>query len=239
MDIHVSLTAQDARRLLALLLVLEIGLVGVYGVDALVGPIRGIHSLSDLDRETAIPTWFSSVQLFFIGTLFVLMSRQRDVSPPRSRLFLLLVAAGFIWLSLDEAVAVHEKLTGLLKDIAWIPRFKGDHGIWILLYLPAGLILLFACRREIVGLWRQYRRETLIFGLGAGLTLTGAVGVEIASYLFARGEAAALPYRLEVALEEFLEMCGASIILYATLLLSLRRSQAAPLEVSSDPPLVS
>jgi hypothetical protein len=57
----------------------------------------------------------------------------------------------------------------------------------------------------------------LIFLGGFATIVAGAVGGEIIWLLFLVEEQGSALYHLEVAAEEFLEMVGASIILYATI----------------------
>jgi len=56
-----------------------------------------IKQLFDLDGESSIPAWFSSVQFFLIGLVLLLKSRQPDPDHPPSAIFLRLVNAGFIF----------------------------------------------------------------------------------------------------------------------------------------------
>ena len=50
--------------------------------------------------------------------------------------------------------------------------------------------------------------------------MLGGVGLEIISYQFLREDETSLFYIVEVAFEEFLEMLGASLILYGAILFS-------------------
>ena len=61
-----------------------------------------------------------------------------------------------------------------------------------------------------------------MMALGFATFLVGVVGMEIISFQFLRG--ADIPtylYRIEVAIEEFLEMVGITIVLYGAAQLSL------------------
>ncbi len=217
-----TFTAKDAHRLLFGLILFELLLVAIYVGDSLLGsPISVIH-MFDLDREATIPAWFSSVQLFLIGIIFLLVARQVGRSHHPSQLFLVIVGSGFIFLSADEAAAIHEKITLVLKDVPWVPRFKGEHGIWIPIYFVICLVLLLMTYPELKAMWTRFRRETLIMAAGLTVFLLGVVGLEIASYEFLREDMSSMLYRAAVALEELLEMSGASLVLYGAVLLALR-----------------
>lgn len=222
MGLHINFTIHDARKLLFGLILFEICLVLIFSVHVLLGsPSRTIHKLFDLHGELNIPAWFSSVQLSMIGILFLLMSRRHESFHRPSRLFLSIVGAGFIFLSADEMVAIHENLSKALREVEWIPRFARNHGIWIPIYLTFGLIVLIAMYRDLWALWSRFRRESLILLGGISVFLLGGVGLEIISYEFFSGGPKSMLYQGEVALEEFLEMSGGSIILYGAILLAL------------------
>lgn len=212
MDVATRINGQDIRRLFVWLLAFECLLVVAFLVEYAVGsPAWLITRLLDLDREDSIATWFSSLQLAAVGVLFlILAAKQRQDGVPRW--FLGLGGLGFLFLSADEALMLHESITGALVKVDWVPRFSGDHGIWIFFYLGLGAALLLLMLRPLLTLWRRHRHPFALMAAGAGIFLLGAVGLEIIGYEFLAG-GPPLFYRFEVAAEEFLEMLGATAIL--------------------------
>ena len=197
------------------LLLFETGMVLVYLLDVFAGMPRPIHILFDLDAEMTIPSWFSSIQLFLIGLLLLLSRFWPNKPRADTPLFFLLTGSGFVFLAVDEAVELHEAVTDMLKHVAWIPRFQGNHGIWIPVYLIIMVFLAFLFRHAIVALVRAYPRRIRIVFAGLAVFFIGAVGMEIIGYQYLRSLGYhSIWYRLEIALEEFLEMAGASIVLY-------------------------
>lgn len=228
MRFYCDFAVRDANKLLAGLVLFELCLVSIFAVHKLLGsPIEIISSSFNPASEGNIPAWFSSVQLFLIGLPFLLKSWQLDPDYLPSPRFLRMVAVGFVFLSADEAASIHEGLTRLLKPVEWVPRFKGDHGIWVFIYLPIGLILFLATFRQLAALWHRYRHATFMMAIGMGIFLLGAVGLEIIGYQFLRSGWTPVLYKASVVLEEFLEMSGASIILYGAILLLLPESGVA------------
>lgn len=82
-----------------------------------------------------------------------------------------------------------------------------------ILFLFAG----FYFRSPLWRIWQQFTRESLIILGGFAAIVAGAVGFEIIYYLFLRSDSMTNLHHLEIAIEEFLEMAGSSIILYASL----------------------
>ena len=178
MRLYCDITVRDANILLIGLILFELCLVLIFAVDTALGsPRLSIQQLFDLDGEGNIPAWFSSVQLFLIGLLFLLKSRQLDPDHSPSPLFLLMVSAGFIFLSADEMASIHEKLSLVFKHVEWIPRFKEDHGLWVFIYAIIGLILLLANLRAVAAMWNRYRHATSIMAIGMGFVMLGGVGI--------------------------------------------------------------
>jgi hypothetical protein len=224
MEIHFSnFTSSLGNKVILRLVVLELAFLLIFIVDAIFGPIGEVRELLNPNREANLPAWFSSIQLFMVGVVFLLMNYQGHGKYRLSPTFLLMIGVGFVLLSADEAASFHEEITALLKNITWVPRFKGNHGIWILLYGGVGLTLCLLTYQEILTLWRYYWYEGVILGSGFAILLLGAVGLEIIGYQFLRDGTAPLLYKLEVGLEEFLEMLGVSVILYGAILLAGRK----------------
>lgn len=234
---HIGWSAQDLRRLLLCLLGLELALVLIYGVDhALGAPLWSVHRLFDLDAESSVPAWFSSTQLFVIGMVLLLRGRQASRAAGQSGVFLVCLGLGFTMLSIDESAAVHEMVNEALKARAQMPRFKDGQGIWISAYAALGLGLVLLCFRPMLQLWRSHPRAVQLGCVGFALLLAGAVGLEIFSYEHLRGGATPGWYAVEVAAEEFLEMAGASVVLYASLLLF---ADGASVSESSELPMTA
>lgn len=213
--------AKHAKLTLQMLILLEISLVMLYVFDHFFLGFGKEHHIFNLDEELTIPSWFSSMQLFSIGLLFLM---QNFRSPPPKNIslnFLSLVGIGFLFLSLDETIAIHELMTYKLTHISWLPRFKNNMGLWIPIYAGIGSILLILSRQKIIQAWQFYRKELIIFTVGFLMVVMGGVILEIISYEFLRVDELKKWYLLEVTLEECLEMMGSSIMLYAGMLFTL------------------
>jgi hypothetical protein len=213
-------TRQQARKLFLTLICLEFLLVVIYATDAWVqGSGAQLHSLIDLDAEGNLPAWFSSFQLAMIATAFwVLAARFRATQRP-SRSFLRACSGFFLLLSLDETAMLHERITESLgsRYLDWVPVYIADHPVKATV---CGVILV-ACLAAVFphlrGLWRMSPRCLRIAALGCLVYVTGAAVLESIGYRMLNAGASVSLYRAEVAAEEFLEMLGANLILYAVL----------------------
>lgn len=218
---NIAMKKQDADKILRLLIICEIFFLVVYAIMAIVAPQvkwGPFEPLFDLDFESSIPTWFSSAQLIVIALLLYAISG----SSVRYRWFFVFGALIFGFLSIDETVQIHERISliAVAYDIEALKSIMiGDHGAWILLYVLAGLIILIISIKPILDIYRNHRKPFLYVLIGAVITLAGLVGLEILSYLGMREAGSELVYAMEVAAEEFLEMIGVSIVLYGIILL--------------------
>jgi hypothetical protein len=231
MGLSLAYTDADARRLLFWLLGIELAFACVYVVlhiwfgDTRWGPLTPWF---DLDAEVSIPAWFSTVQLALVAAVLFLAAANNRQAGRLPSSHLIVAGAGFLFLSADEGAAIHERITGAAKALGfdWL-LFEGVHGAWITVYAVVALALFALVARPLLRAARRYPRESRVAAAGAGLFAGGAVGLEILSYKLLRDDTQSVAYKIEVAAEETLEMVGASVMLYAALLLARKVSSSA------------
>ena len=213
-----GISKRENDTLLAWLIAFELGLVGIYAADYLLGtPVWVIHDLFNMNGEMTVTAWFSSLQLFAIGLVFAFKARQTESADRPQRWFYILAAAVFFFLSLDESAAIHERITVVFSRYAWLPRFRDNHGIWIFIYVPIGIILFAASARQLTAMSRRHRRATGAMAVGVAVVLLGAVGFEALGFEYLSGDESSVLFHAEAACEEFCEMCGASLILHGAI----------------------
>ena len=225
-----DLSVRDARRFFWLLVLIQLILVSAYVADVLLDhPNLTIKNMLDMDREISIPSWFSSMELAFVGIALLAASALGDAGRRPSAWFLRFGAVCFLFLSADEGVGIHEQVHSVLKNaLSWVPSFKGEQGIWILPYLVVVVVVVWLTRRHVLAMWRDYSTETYVMLTGAAVFLGGAVALEVVSYQYLRGDETSILYQMEVAAEEFLEMFGSALMLYGVMLLFIRRGKEIP-----------
>jgi hypothetical protein len=162
-----------------------------------------IRSLFDLDEEQSFGTWFSVALLLLAACLLHLHARERRAAGDRWARAWSALGWGFLLLSVDELVGLHETLNTVL-DLSWVAP-------------GAALVALVGLR--LVPFLRQLPRRTLVLFLASGgIYLSGALGVELATEPMERqGRLDTLEYNLSTAAEEGLEMGGVILFLHGLL----------------------
>ena len=190
-------------------------LLGLLGVAALLALLHAIASSSglevlvgylDMDDEKTVPTWWSSVQLLLLGILLGVLAYRQSGRDRRSGRALYFGSVFAVFFSLDEVATLHESVTRVLKRFESVPRFPGQHGIWILVYGILGLAVLAVTLPGLISFFRAERSVSLKFLVGAILFALGGVGVEIVGYYTDPSF---------VLVEETLEVIGVAVMVWA------------------------
>lgn len=198
---------------------LDIALVAVYlGNFAIGEPFWILTHLFDLNGEANIPAWYAAMQLFLIGTLWAAFYRFRAKTSDPARTAVMLMALIFWALSLDEIATIHEwlghKSDFLLKGGNRSNTVFSQTGIWIFMLAPLFSVVVFYLMRSLRPGFLGQRRSLKKLILGFVIYVGSAAGMEILANFFDEGSAA---LAFQVAIEEFGEMAGATVLLWATL----------------------
>lgn len=184
------------------------------------GGLWGISRLFDLDTENNIPTWYSSITLFFCAILLGLIAIQKRQNGDRFSNYWLGLSGTFAFLSLDEAASIHELFIPLGETL-------GASGIltffWVIPALIAVLVVAIIYWKFLVQLPLKTRQLTAI---AAACFLGGAIGLEmVAGYYISlhpdvlMWDVSADWYGVTLSAimiaEELLEMLGVAILIYA------------------------
>jgi hypothetical protein len=177
-------------------------------------PLRAtIETVTNVASEDSIPSWFSSSQLLLSSVLLAVITLTGKHAEVRERRYWQFLAVIFLFLSMEEAVGFHERISRVLREALHTGGFL--HYPWIL--IGALLTLVFAAEY-----WRFWTRlpldvRRLVFAAGA-IYVMGAIGVEAPEGfwvdMFGQDN---LPYALMTTVEELLEMLGIAIFISALL----------------------
>jgi hypothetical protein len=185
--------------------------------------LKHLDRLFNLDEEANIPTVFSAGLLFSAAVLLSLIASAKR----RDRYFLhwLGLAVIFFFLALDESVQLHESIINAMRAMF---RASGYfYFAWIIPYGVFALLVFLAYLRFVRDLPSRIRA---LVAAAAFCYVGGAIGFEMLEGKY-WGQPHWSPFidMMLIASEEFLEMCGIILLVYA--LLSYTRIELGSLEI--------
>ena len=161
-------------------------------------------ALFDLDEEESFGTWYSTLILFAAGQLCLIQWWLERKSAGRSTGSWLFFAVGFHILSIDEVVGLHEYVNTLAEDTAWTTY--------------GAIIVLIIGLANLPFLARLPSRTRSLFIIAGAIYVGGALGVERATDWYDVNDLMnTLAYNLWTAVEEFMEMSGIVLFIFALL----------------------
>jgi hypothetical protein len=207
-------------------------LVSINALDLLLGfPLPRLTRFITLDGEGNLPTWYSSVQWFAVAIVFWMFVVSAWRVGSRRALALFVLPAAFLAFSLDEVAQLHEGLGGILdRVVVAAPRVDTplpETGVWfVLIGVPFAIafgVLLIVLKPVLLGSRGAFAK----LAVGMAMFLVGAVGAEALSNLV---DPASTLGRIEVLIEEGLEMFGSTIVLWSGFELLSGQLRAARLQ---------
>lgn len=211
---YVSLAKLKIPQIIKLLLLIDILLCAAYLTNSLLGmPYGPLTAVLDMNGEHGLGMWYSSMQLFCIFLLSFLCCYTK-FKQDKQLWHLMILPSLFLLMSIDEAIQIHEWL-GEQTDPIFMGRTRIDTpfritGAWVFVIGIPFILLLTVYVSSIKQHFQGHQQAFKKLLLGMAIMLGGAVGIEAfvnfinLKYIF-----------LEVALEEGMEMAGATIMLWA------------------------
>ena len=190
---------------LALTLFGVIGQTTVHLVNLELFDLR--YDLLNADQDGSVFSWASAAVTFVAAAFAALLAGLR---PAHARM-LLALAAALAFLSLDDTIQIHERVSGLRTELGPIEHFS--RLFWPLVYMPL-LTLVFLGLAILSAGMRLRPAKLLLVGLGL---LAGAIFFEMTSpALFAVGlDHGDLGYEVHAAAEEGAELGGWMLVALA------------------------
>jgi len=173
----------------------------------------GLIPMMDMDRESNVPTIFSVQILFIAALLLILISILDHKRKNKFSWHWTGLAIGFLFMTYDEGVSVHELLTYPVRKYfnEGLPSFLSF--AWI---IPIGIIVIVLAIfyfRFVLDLPKKIRRMVIISGI---VYLCGSVGMEMVGGMFVQAYTYHnFTYHIIVAIEETLEMAGIILLIYS------------------------
>ena len=165
----------------------------------------------DFDIENNIPSIYSSFALFFSSFLFFVIAIHKRQRLDYEKLCWFGLGIIFLFLSIDEGFQIHENIGDIVEN--YISATKFLYFPWILPYGFAVIIFILLYLKFIIGLPEKI---SILFILAGSIYLTGAIVFDMLG-----GREAELHgydsiiYCILYTIEEFLEMTGIVILIFA------------------------
>ena len=176
-------------------------------------------------QDASLPSWFSAVMLLVCSVLFFAIAYARRTVARTRPVYWRGLAAIFLYLSIDEAISIHEKLSPLGR--AMLGTLGAGDFIQRAWVVPAVIVLFALAILYARFFLRLPRRIRFLFLVALGVFFGGAVGLEVLNdlYVYLNGGVRDLSVAGNVIrtlvlphVEEFAEMCGLIVFIYALLL---------------------
>lgn len=167
----------------------------------------GLAPLFNLSYEENLPTWYSSLLLLACAALLLLIGQLTASAGLPHRWHWRVLGLIFLYISIDEAVMIHEILNAPLR--AALSLGGVFYFAWVIPFAAAVLLLFLAYLRFLLHLPRRFGG---LFLLAGAVYVGGALGTELPiGAWYARHGGDNLVYGLLNLGQEGLEILGASI----------------------------
>lgn len=173
----------------------------------------GLIEEFNIDRESNIPTYFSSVLLLTAAALLAVIALSKSKANELFARHWGALSAIFLLMSLDEAANLHERLISPLQ------RLLGASGWFRFAWVIPGMIFVAVLALSYLKFLLHLPKLTKAFFLLAGsLYVGGALGMEMIAGQYADLHGVEnFTYSMITTVEEALEMSGVVVFIYALL----------------------
>ena len=203
-----------------------------WGHDTVFGLVR----LFDVNEEANVPSFYSACGLLLCACLLGLIARHTWDQRDRWRRHWAGLSLIFLFLATDEAAQIHEMLDPLLRKLlhASGPLFFA----WV---IPYSVLMLIFAVTYFRFWWALPARIRWLLGVAGVVYVFGAMGLEfVGSALVSShgGDAGGIQdwrHAISYSFEEFFEMAGVVIAVYALLCHFEEQRITLSARVSSDP----
>lgn len=211
----IGLNARTNRRILIFLLVtiatlIVLSVAGQVSKYFLGHPhLKGLVSTFYVDNESNVPTWYSSIALFFAAVLFATIGVYKWNERDRYRWHWLMWAGLFALLSLDEIAMFHELPIAPMRE-----AFHMSGALYYGWVIPGAAFVLLVGLLSLRWLFSLPKRTAWGMVAAGAIFIFGAIGIE----MFSGAQASELgeenfTYSMIVTFEEMFEMLGVWLLI--------------------------
>lgn len=164
-----------------------------------------------LDREANIPTFYSFLALLFSALLLGAIAHAKNLDSSPYKQHWKILSFIFLYLSLDEAGQLHEKLIPPLRSLLNATGFL--FYTWVVPFSFLVVIFLLSYSKFLFHLPVSTKK---LFVAATALYIAGAMGLElVGGYIFTLKVLPPLFYTIATTIEESLEMLGIVVFIHA------------------------
>jgi hypothetical protein len=165
-----------------------------------------------MDDESNVPTYFNTALLIALPPLFFVIFAWKQALVDKFRYHWFGLVAIFLFLSMDEAASLHERL---IKIVGGAVSAKGIfHFPWLIPGLIAVAVFFVLYLVFFLHLDTKFK---ILFLLSFIVYLMGVIGGEMVSGYFLSIDKRGFPYAVATSVEETLEMTGVAMMIYSLL----------------------
>ncbi|MEG4343385.1 hypothetical protein QUB70_08850 [Microcoleus sp. A003_D6] len=165
----------------------------------------------NVDAERNIPTLYSFLALLFSSLLLGAIAYAKNLDSCRYKQHWKILSFIFLYLSIDEAGQLHEKLIDPTRSLLNATGFL--YFTWIVPFGFLVAIFLLSYTKFLLHLPVSTRK---LFVAASALYIGGAIGMEIpGGYLASTTGKESVPYLIVATIEESLEMLGIVVFIHA------------------------
>lgn len=176
------------------------------------GRLFGLINLFDVGKDSNVPTWYSSIALLFCSLLLAFIATSQKTARTRYALHWKVLSAIFLYISIDEVAMIHESADVILGSSISRTGFL-TYG-WVAVGIPLTLIFVLSYLKFLAHLPKKIR---LLFVVAGTIFIGGALGAEIFAGRHYELSGFDMTYAMITAVEEFCEMLGIVVFIYALL----------------------
>lgn len=168
-----------------------------------------------VDGEQNLPTFFSVLLILVATLLLAVITVFKNAQGAPCVRYWAILASGFLFIALDEATSIHEKLQGPMSRLLGEDRPDVFHFAWV---APGMAIVLLVGLFFLKFLLRLPAKTRLLFCVSAALYLGGAIVLELIGghYAITHGIRSWI-FIASSSVEEGLEMGGIILFIFALL----------------------
>jgi hypothetical protein len=220
-EVRLSVPVGHTSVTRALQVVVGVLVLGTFAAQVMKtkGIALGVARFIDADVKVNLPTGYKVLALATSALLAWMIGRAAHASGDRWAARWTQLSMVIAFLTLDEVAYVHQSLASFTGERSGILHYS-----WVLLYLPAALVVSVLFLPFVASLPRALRTQVVLAGLLFG---GGSGGVELAKGAVVNSSGdESFTFYLTTAVSDSLEMIGLAVLIVA-LLGELRRRVAS------------